>query len=217
MRKDAVRLLGVRHQLLDAEVVDGEVEVQRGRHAHRAEVGGAVAAGAHVMQLAEGGDLAQVGHPARVDHRAADVVDELFLDELLAVPDAVEDLAHREGRGGVRADRPESLLQLGRDGVFHPEEAIRLEGLAEPGGLDRREPVVDVVEQVGLGAQLRAQSREEPGNEVQVALRAPPALRRQPLDGRLVRSTRASDAVCRLQARHRALRPHRLVALPQMK
>src|SRR5262249_30769960 len=60
VREDPVRLLGVAHVLLDAEVVDGQVEVQGGGHADGGEVGGAVAARAHVEELGEGGDLAEV-------------------------------------------------------------------------------------------------------------------------------------------------------------
>ena len=75
---------------------------------------------------------------AGVHDRRADVVDELLLDELLAVVDAVEDLADRDRRRGVLADQAEALLQLGGHRVLHPEQVVGLELLAEAAGLDRR-------------------------------------------------------------------------------
>ena len=90
-----------------------------------------MAAGAHVVELGQVRDLAQVGDAAAVDHGHADVVDELLFDEAVAVVDGVEDLAHRERRRGVLADEPEALLQLGGDRVLEPEEMVGLERLAE--------------------------------------------------------------------------------------
>ena len=78
-------------------------------------------------------------------------------NEIVAVPDGVEDLAGSDGRGGVLADELEALLQLRRAGIFHPEEVIGLERLAEARGLDRREPVMDVVQQMDVGAEFDAE------------------------------------------------------------
>jgi hypothetical protein len=83
---------------------------------------------------------------AAVHDRRADVVDELVLDQVLAVPDRVEHFADRERSDGVLADDLERLLILRGRAVFHPEEPIRLETLAEPRGFDRREPVMHVVQ-----------------------------------------------------------------------
>ena len=47
--------------------------------------------------------------PPAWTHGRADIVDQLLLDQLLAVPDRVEDLADRERRRGVLADQAESL------------------------------------------------------------------------------------------------------------
>ncbi len=60
VREDQVGFSRVPHQLLDAEVVHAETEVERGRHAHGAEVRGAVAAGADVVELRQRGDLPQM-------------------------------------------------------------------------------------------------------------------------------------------------------------
>ena len=61
-----------------------------------------------LIEVGEGGDAAQVGDAAGVHHGRADVVDQLLLDQLLGVPDGVEDLADGERRGGVLADQPEA-------------------------------------------------------------------------------------------------------------
>ena len=57
MREDLVGKRRVVHVLLDAEVVDGEAEVQRGGHGDRREIGGAVEAGADVVERGEVGGL----------------------------------------------------------------------------------------------------------------------------------------------------------------
>ena len=80
MRKHAIGLFGVPHVFLDAEVVDAEVEMQRRRHADRTQVGGAMRSGAHLVQLGEGRDLAQMADAAGAHHRGADVVDQLFAE-----------------------------------------------------------------------------------------------------------------------------------------
>ena len=84
VREDLIGLRRVRHVFLDAEVRHAQIEVQRRAHAHRREVGGSVAAGAHAIEIGEVGDPPQMGDPAGVDHRGADVVDQLLLDQLLA-------------------------------------------------------------------------------------------------------------------------------------
>ena len=68
----------------------------------------------------------------------------------------VEDLAHRERRRGVLADEAEALLQLRGHRVLQPEQVVGLEVLAEARGLDRRQAVVHVVEQVDVGPEALA-------------------------------------------------------------
>ena len=98
MRKDLVGLLRVEHVLLDAEVRHPGIEMQRRAHAHRRQVGRAVKAGADLMQCREVGDPAHVRDAAGVHDGRADVVDQLALDQMLAVPDRIEDLTDRERR-----------------------------------------------------------------------------------------------------------------------
>ena len=168
------------------------IEMQRRAHAHRRQVGRAVAAGAHLVELGERGDLAQMRDAAGVDHRGADVVDQLVLDQLLAVPDRVEHLADRDRRHGMLADQPERFLVLGRRRVLDPEHAQRLERLAEPRRLDRREAVVHVVQQVEVEAEFLAQRFEKLRRVIEVFLRRPHGLDRQALLGRLVAARRPS-------------------------
>ena len=61
-------------------------------------------------------DACEIEHPpqgsdaARVNESDADVIDQLFGDQPLAVPDRVEDLTDRERRGRMQADHAESDL-----------------------------------------------------------------------------------------------------------
>ncbi len=160
MGKDFVGKRRVVHVLLDAEVVDGEAEMQCGRHGDRRKIGGAMEAGADVIELGEVRGLLCMGDAAAVDDGHADVVDPLAADQIVCIPDGVEDLAGSDWGGGVLADDLEAFLQLGGAGIFHPEEVVGLEGLAETRGLDRGETVMDVVEQVDVGAEFDAEPFE---------------------------------------------------------
>ena len=75
---------------------------------------------------------------ARVDHGRSDVVDQLFFDQRLAVPDAVENLAHSNGRGGVVAYPLEGFLVFSGRWVFHPEQAHGLQRFAQLARLNGR-------------------------------------------------------------------------------
>ena len=125
-----------------------DVEVHGRGQRDRREVGRAVRAGAHLVERGEVEDPPQVGDAAGVHDGGAHVVDELLGDQVLDVPDRVQDLADRDRGGGVLPDEPERLLVLRGCRVLHPEQPAVLDLLAEPGGLDRGEPVVHVVQQV---------------------------------------------------------------------
>ncbi len=99
---------------------------------------------------------------------------------MVAIIDAVEHFADGNRGRRVLPDGAESLLELGGHGVFHPEQMIRLEALAEAGGLDRAQPVMDVVEELNLGSELAPEAFEEHRRELEIGLSAPGALRRQP-------------------------------------
>ena len=125
--KDCVGLIGVGHVFLDAEVVDGCAEVERGGHADRRKIGRAVAAGAHVIERGEVGDLLQMRDAAGVNDGHADVVDPLIANQVMRIPDGVEDLTDGDRRCGVFTNDFESFLQLCRSGIFDPEKVEGLE------------------------------------------------------------------------------------------
>src|SRR5690625_7223150 len=83
------------------------------------------------------------------------VVDEHLRDQGVGIPKGVEYLPDRKWSGGMLADQPETLLQLGRCTIFQPEEAVRLHLLAKPGSLDRCKPVMAVVQQMEVVSILK--------------------------------------------------------------
>src|SRR6185503_16892755 len=118
----------------------------------------------------------------------SEVVDELFRDECRYIVNTVEHLADGDRRRRMPPHQAKSLLELGADGIFEPEEAIRLEILREPRGFDRRAAVMNVVEQVHVVAVRFADGLEELRGEAQVARGVPHFFLRKPGFGRLVGS-----------------------------
>src|ERR1700687_6203242 len=164
VREDAIGFRGVVHVFLNAEIVDAEIEMQSGGHADGAHIGGAVTAGADQVNLGKAGNFSQMGNSTGVHDGGADVIDELLLNELLAVVDGVENFADGERRGGVAANQAKAFLQLGGDGIFEPEEMVGFELFAEAGGFDGREAVMRVMEQMEVGAKFLAQAFEKAWN-----------------------------------------------------
>lgn len=118
MGEDGVRFGSVPHIFLNPEIMHAEIEVERGSHADWAQICGAMGTRSHVIYVGEIRNSPQVRDSARVHDGGADIVDQLFLDQLLAIVDAVEHFTDRERRGGVLADDPEALLQFGRRRIF---------------------------------------------------------------------------------------------------
>ena len=137
VREDLVGQLRVVHVLLDPEVVNGETEVQRRGHSDGRKVGGTMEPGADVIECGEVGRLFRMRDAAAVDDRHPDVVDELVANQVMRVPNGVEHLAGCNRCGRVLADEFKAFLQLGGTGIFHPEEMIGLERLAQPRRFDR--------------------------------------------------------------------------------
>src|SRR5688572_2606054 len=100
----------------------------------------------------------------------ADIVDELILNQILAIPDGVEDLTDGERRNGVLADQAKGVLVFGGRRILHPEQAKRLQGLAQARGLDRREPMVHVVQKMMPETQLLADASEKFGRVIEIFL-----------------------------------------------
>src|SRR6266567_4043334 len=156
--KDAVRLLGVAHIFLDAKIVDAQIEMERGRYAHGAQIGRAVRSCPDQVELRQAGDLPQMRDSSGMHHGRPDVIDQLFLDEPLAIINGIEDFTHRQRRGGVLADQTETFLQLRRNRVFEPEQMIRFEVLSEACRFDGREPVMRIMQQVQIRSEFFAQT-----------------------------------------------------------
>src|SRR5207249_7145171 len=104
VRKYGVGFGRVPHVLLDTEIVYPEIKMQGCPHANGRKIRGAMRAGAHVVELGELRDAAQVGDATGVHHRRPDEVDELLGDQCLTVVNGVEYLADGDGRNGVLAN-----------------------------------------------------------------------------------------------------------------
>src|ERR1700682_3775111 len=109
-----------------------------------------------------------MGDTARMNDRGANEVDQLLGDQGLAVVDGVEYFADRDRRHRVLADEPEAFLVLRWRRILHPEQPVRLERFAQPAGLDRRETVVHVVENMVIEAEARADGVEQPRRMIQI-------------------------------------------------
>ena len=212
VREDFIGLLRVDHPLLDAEVRHPGIEVQRCAHADRRQVGRTVEARAHLVECREVREPAHVRNAAGMHDRRADEVDQVLLDEMLAIPDGVEDLADRQRRHGVMPDQLERVLILGRRRVLQPEQPIRLQLARQSRGLDRRQTMMCVMQQLDVVTVVHAQLFEQFRHEAQILRRGPLRFERQRAFGRLVRLACTRDAVGFLQAGYGALSTHRAKA-----
>ena len=118
----------------------------------------------------------------------ADVVDQLFFNQLLAIPDAVEDFTDGNGRHGVLANQAEARLVLCRGRIFHPEQAILFDAFTKASRFNGRQPMMHVVKEMFTETELAAHCVEQFGREVEVFLGGPQLLFRPlALGRRLVR------------------------------
>ena len=120
----------------------------------RRGVAGAVPGGADAEELAERRHLARRAQAADLRDVDADEVDQPLGDERHVFVLRVEQLAHRDRDARLLAQQPEVVVLLGRERVFEEEQAVRLERLAEVDRLVRRDPLVHVVQQLDLVAEL---------------------------------------------------------------
>ena len=95
MWKHFERFGSVFHILLDAKVVHTQIEVERCSHADRAEVSRPMRSRAHLIHLRQAGDFSQMRDSSRMNDRGPYVINELFLYELLAIVNRVEDFPGR--------------------------------------------------------------------------------------------------------------------------
>src|ERR1700723_836990 len=121
MREDLIGLARMTHIFLDAKIIHRDIEVQRRRHGDRRQIRGTVAPRAHMINLSQGGDLLEMPQPSTVYYGHAEVVDQLFLDQKVRIPNRVEDFADREWRRRMPTNNAEALLQFRGHGIFQPE------------------------------------------------------------------------------------------------
>ena len=171
-----------------------------------------MAAGTDLIERGEIGDAAQVGDPARADDSAADVIDQLVLDQLARIPERVENFAHRQRRGGVLTHQLERLGVFRRGAILQPEQLVRLQHLAQIGGFLRGIAVVAIVEQMVIKAVSFAQFLEQLGHMVERLAGIPASHRRQRRISRFVEQLAPTHAVSILDPRHPGLGADRLVA-----
>src|SRR5437879_13056100 len=104
MWKDGASLRPMAHVLLNSEIVNAEIKMERRRHAHRAEIRGAVRSCSNVVHLGKAGDFSQVGNTSSVHDGRANVIDKLLLNQLLAIVDAFEYFPNSQWRCRLLAD-----------------------------------------------------------------------------------------------------------------
>src|SRR5258708_5166965 len=155
-----VRVLTMPHVFLNTEIVNTEVEVQGRRHADRTQVRCAMRPRTNLVHLGQAGNFSQMGNATRVHHRRANVVNQVLLDQLLAIENRIEYLTNRQRSSGVPPDQPKALLQLGRSRVFQPEKMIGFEFFAKTSSLNGSQTMMCIMEQVDLGPKFLAQSSE---------------------------------------------------------
>jgi hypothetical protein len=129
MRKCLLRLCVMQHVFLNAEVIDRDIQMQRGRHTHRRHVTRSMATRLHVVKRGEVRRFLHRGQATAMHHAHAQVVNQLLADQLLRIPDGVEDLSNRKRRRRVLANEPKTVLQFRRNRIFQPKQVIRLSSL----------------------------------------------------------------------------------------
>jgi hypothetical protein len=95
-----------------------------------------------------------------VDHRRANVVDQLLLDQQLRVPDTVKDFTDRERRCRVLSDEPEAFRIVGDHGVLEPKQPKWFEVLSKPRRFDWGQAVVNIVQQMSVRSERVARGAE---------------------------------------------------------
>src|SRR6266704_3234154 len=101
-------------------------------------------------------------------HGRADEIEELFLNELLAILNRIEDFPDGQRGSGVLANQPKTFLQFRRCWVLKPEGPVWLKIFAQSRGFNRSQPVVGIVQNVNLRTELLAQSCEQLWNKTQI-------------------------------------------------
>src|ERR1700739_823251 len=94
VRKYLVGKCLMRHMLLNAEVRNAHIEMQRSSHAYGRQIGRAMAARLPAVQIGEACDATHMGDASGMNHGRSDVINQLLADQSLAVEDGVEYFTH---------------------------------------------------------------------------------------------------------------------------
>src|SRR5258708_30023674 len=100
--------------------------------------------------------------------RCKNIVYHLFLNQLVEIIDCVEPLPNRQWSCRVLADNPKALLKFGRCGVFQPKEMRRFKLLANATSLNRRQPMVRIMQKMQFRPKLLAQARKKLRGKIHV-------------------------------------------------
>ena len=162
---------GEEDHFLDAEIGNAEIHVDIGRVRGGTDIRRPVPGRLHHKSFGQRRHFARVGDAADMPQVAANVVNQLFLNQVHAIPERVEKFTHGEGRGGVLANQAEALLVFRAQRVFQEEEMVGLEFMRQARGLHGAKLFVTVVHQFDFFPQLGAQVVKEPGYHAQIRRR----------------------------------------------
>ena len=115
-------------------------------------------------------NAAQMCDPACMHDSGPNIVNQLVLDQVFAVPQSVEDFAYGQRCRYVLTNEFERLLILGWRRVLHPEQMVGLQGFAQATNLNGCEPVMHIMQQVNVRADCLADSIKQLGRMHQVFL-----------------------------------------------
>src|SRR5271165_4719715 len=152
--------------------------MQGGGHAHGAQIGRAVRAGANLIEFGQAGNFSKVRDSPRMDNGGADVIDQLFLDKLLAIENGIEDFPHGKRRGGVLTDEAEVFLHLRWNRIFQPKQMKRFEAFPQAGSLNRSKAMVCVMQQEKVRSEFLAEPLEQAWHKVEIKVGVPDIFRR---------------------------------------
>jgi hypothetical protein len=118
----------------------------------------------HRIHLRQTGTFFQLRDAAGVHDRGTNIVDELFLNELLAIVNRIKHFSDGQRRCGVLPNQAKAFLQFRGSWILQPEQMKRLQLFARARCLDGSQPVMRVVQQMPLGPKLLAQPRKKSQN-----------------------------------------------------
>src|SRR6266568_9353906 len=144
----------MRHMFLNAEIMNRRIEMQRRSHSHRRQIRRSMEARTHLIEFRKVRCLLQVSDSASMHQRHPQIVDPLISNQIMCIPDGIENLTHSNRRGRMLPDYLKAFLQFCWRRIFHPKEMEWLKLLPQPTGLNRCQPVVAVMKKMQFLAKL---------------------------------------------------------------